>query len=492
MSAPRAALFVTDSRSSFRELAELARLLQESGAWSSAICIVCDGVAEAAEVATHRAAGVVCVDMLEGGQEIVPVETVRHSHRRIPVRRLLHQVRRRLPVSDLALRSMRQVLYLRRSRALMDRFRPDLVVLSEQNVEGMSSAVVRAAHETAAVVAILPNTLATASEPAQTYASNPAHAVRGLSNRLIARLYPRWVHEHEGRRLLRLPAAGVLATQWLGLAPPLPWQINSGDADAILIESAAVWRYFARAGLPPDRLRLTGTPSADRLARGMAEARGRRAQLCERLGIDPLLPLVLTALPPNQLDVRAQTCDFGSYTDLLRDWIDTLAAAGACNLVLSLHPRSRIDSVRPFEGPAVRIATEPVIDLIPSCDLFAASVSATIRWAIACGKPVLNFDVYRYRYDDYSSVEGVVTVESREAFAREAQRMLSEPAHLASLARKQEAAAPDWGRLDGGAAGRILALFDEMTARRQPGVPSGPTAALPAATSTPAPDPQSR
>lgn len=464
MGALRTALFVTDSRSSFRELAEVARLLQASGSWSAVICIVCDGVAGEEDLSAQRTAGIAGVDMVRAVEEHPHVRVARRRTRlRMLLRPLVRSARRLVPLPDFAWRSARQVLQLRRSRLLMRRVRPDLVVLCEENVEGVSAPIVRAAHEASAMVAILPNTIATAAEPAQTYSSNPAHALRGLSNRIVARLYPRWVHVHEGRPLLRLPAAGVLAVEWLGLAPPLPWQINSGAADAILIESPAVWRYFARAGLPPEKLHLTGTLSTDQLAQGVAEAPERRARLCERLGLEPGRPLLLCALPPNQLDVRAHVCDFASYEDLLRFWVETLAGAGGCNLVLSLHPRSRVDPVRGLEGPTVRIAEGPVIDLIPLCDLFVASVSATIRWAIACGKPVLNFDVYRYHYDDYRGVEGVVTLEDREAFAHEARRMLSEPEHLANLARRQVAAAPDWGRLDGEAGTRILALFEEMT-----------------------------
>ncbi len=36
------------------------------------------------------------------------------------------------------------------------------------------------------------------------------------------------------------------------------------------------------------------------------------------------------------------------------------------------------------------------LSLVPLCSLYVASVSATIRWAIACGKPVVNYDVYRF------------------------------------------------------------------------------------------------
>ena len=524
----RTALFVADSRGSFRELAEVARLLQASGSWSCAICLASHGIAGDDELAACRSEGIACVDML--GERYVPpsangvthpfLQTLvtrllagpRRAWQRLrarlrplvpeslvpPLRRVLasrcvaalrraasHLERsayhaltrlvtpatrdavflRLLRTSGIAWQIQRRSLVLRWSRALTDRIRPALVVLCEDNVEGVSAPIVRAAHEASAIVAIQPNTIATAAEPAETYWGNPAHSLDRWSNRVVARLYPRWVYTHRGRALLRLPAAGVLAAEWLGLAPPLPWQINSGGADVILAESEAVRRYFARAGLPADRLRLTGTLAADRLARGMAEAPRRRERLRAALGFSGDRPVVLCALPPNQLDVRASACCFARYEDLLAFWIETLAKSGECDVVLSLHPRSRRDPVRHFEGPRVRIAEEPVVDLIPACDVFVASVSATIRWAIACSKPVLNYDVYRYHYDDYAGVDGVVTIDDREEFAREAARMLTDPDHRARLARRQAAAAADWGTLDGRAAERIRALFDEFTSK---------------------------
>lgn len=530
--ASRTALFVTDSRSSFRELAEVARLLQSSGTWSSTICIVCDGVAQDGELLACRSEGIACVDMLGDAykphtsnfgsmlrrrfasietapESLLPSEeaverfssparargihldSARTLMRRAPlgrVRTLVGRavadfllccgqvvarvissssrdaIRRLVGARSLVLQLLKRRIQLDWARLLMRRSTPDLVVLCEDNVEGVSALVVKAAHEAAAAVAIIPNTIATATEPAEAYWSNPDHALDRWSNRLVASLYPNWVHAHKKRALLRLPAASVLAVEWLGLAPPLPWQINSGAADAIVVESTAIKRYFGKAGLPPTKLRLTGTLSTDRLAEGLAEAERRHARLCEQLDLVPGRPIVLSALPPNQLDVRAANCDFDCYDDLVRFWVETLAQSDGWNVVLNLHPRSHAGPVRHFEGPHVRITQAPVIDQIPLCDLFVASVSATIRWAIACSKPVLNFDVYRYGYDDYAGLEGVVTLNDRHAFAREARRMLAEPDHLASLARRQASAAADWGQLDGRSGARLLRLFDELTA----------------------------
>lgn len=532
MGARQTALFITDSRSSCRELMEVARLLQASGAWACALSVVCDGVLDETEVAACGAEGIACVDML--GATYAPTRPregrapahpgframVRHSlqafenallegisrsavlaslaraarQRGIPLgwartlllrafsalaeagdflaratasSRVRSTMLRLLRAQNLAWQVQRRRLQLAWARLLMRRLRPDLVLLCEDNVEGTSPLFIKAAHEAGAAVAILPNTIATAVEPAETYWDNPDHSLERWSNRLAAHLYPRWVYEHRGRRLLRLPAAGVLAVEWLGLAPPLPWQINSGAADAIVIESLAVERYFRRAGLPPQRLRRTGALSLDRLGAALSDAQARRARLCERLGLQPDRPLVLSALPPNQLDVRAGHCGFEDYDALLRFWVGSLAGAGDWNLVLNLHPRSREEDVRPLEGPRIRIAREPVIELIPLCDLFVASVSATIRWAIACGKPVLNFDVYRYGYDDYDGVAGVRTLTDPAAFADTARRLASEPELLADLARRQQACAAEWGELDGRSGGRMMRLFEELAATRR-------------------------
>ena len=60
----------------------------------------------------------------------------------------------------------------------------------------------------------------------------------------------------------------------------------------------------------------------------------------------------------------------------------------------------------------MRIAARKTSELVPLCDLYVASVSSTIRWAIACGKPVVNYDVYRYRYTDFISLDGVLIIDS--------------------------------------------------------------------------------
>ena len=110
--------------------------------------------------------------------------------------------------------------------------------------------------------------------------------------------------------------------------------------------------------------------------------------------------------------------------------------------------------------------------MVPACDIYVASISSTIRWAIACGKPVLNYDVYRYRYTDFLNVPGVLATEEQAEFRAMLQHLVDDPGYRRCLAGKQGTVASHWGLLDGRAGERMLALVDQLAgiphAQREP------------------------
>ncbi len=66
-------------------------------------------------------------------------------------------------------------------------------------------------------------------------------------------------------------------------------------------------------------------------------------------------------------------------------------------------------------------------------------------------------------YRDYEGVPGVFTVSEQQAFVDIIQTLTGDPARLGEAAAAQEAVREQWGRLDGGAAGRLLALVDGLS-----------------------------
>lgn len=346
------------------------------------------------------------------------------------------------------------------ANALIDRLRPALIVLPEDNVEYATAALIHAGHQRGVPSVIVPYTLADALEPAEAYHESREHRLdlSRLLHRIIRRHFPRWIFRHRDRELIRLPGESVVGKEWLGLAPPLPWVLNSGAADRIAVESETVRAYYAGRGLPERQLIVTGGLRHDALAARRAGAAQERAALLERLRLPPERRLVLCALPPDQHPASRPGCEFAAYPELLHAWAESLGRCGA-NVVVNPHPRLDLDSVRFIEQHGVRLVEGDIAALLPLCDVFVASVSATICMALALGIPILNWDVYLFCYQDFTDEPDVRTVESRARFEQVLAGLLAQEPD-------RERARPNarWGVLDGGAGRRLMALFDELTA----------------------------
>jgi hypothetical protein len=326
------------------------------------------------------------------------------------------------------------------------------------------AAYIAAGHEAGVPSVVVPSFMAATREWAEAMANNPDYQTRRWSNRVAAKLYPRWVHEHGGTRLIALPSEQLLAREWLGLAPPRPWTLHSGFADAIALESPAVRDYCLREGLPEGQLVVTGSVDHDLMVEALGERSRRRAELCERLGLPAERRMLLTALPPDQLYGRGRKdCDFRTYAELVEFWMDSVARPSGFNVIVSLHPSVKREDWGHIEQGRAKIADDKISTLMPLCDLFVASISATIQWAIACGRPVLNYDVYRYRYPDYVGLEGVIATEEQGEFVAAIDRLASDANFFEELAAHQARNAPAWGTLDGRAGSRLMALFDRLT-----------------------------
>jgi hypothetical protein len=132
------------------------------------------------------------------------------------------------------------------------------------------------------------------------------------------------------------------------------------------------------------------------------------------------------------------------------------------NVVLRPHPRLTDEEIGHLENFGVKVSRWDTATLVPLCDLFVASVSATIRWAIACGKPVVNYDVYQMHYEDYKNVDGVLTVFSKKDFSQSITRLTSDAAYYQQVSKLQKKEMSKWGRLDGKSSERMLKLFDDV------------------------------
>jgi hypothetical protein len=187
--------------------------------------------------------------------------------------------------------------------------------------------------------------------------------------------------------------------------------------------------------------------------------------LCQSLGLNNDRPIILSALPPDSIYMGRPECDFQKYDDLVEFWCKTISSIPGYQHIVALHPSVRYEDMRHIEDFGLRIARIPTMDVVPLCDIFVASISSTIQWAIACEKPVLNYDVYRYRYTDYQNVGGVITIEEKHDFLRLLKLLTSNTDFYERTKSAQTEFVQQWGRLDGKAGERLQDLFLSVISR---------------------------
>jgi glycosyltransferase involved in cell wall biosynthesis len=268
---------------------------------------------------------------------------------------------------------------------------------------------------------------------------------------------------HKGRLLLRANPGLIHALERRNLVPANPWMTNSGYVDRIAVESERMLDVYRKAGFPEQQLVLTGSCADDLLHAVLREKEARRDALCRDLGLPNDRPILLSALVPDQLGSGVPCCEFADYAALVEFWVKTLAAwAHKMNVVLKINPRYRREEFLYLEQWGATVAPHDTIELVPLAEVYVTSISSTLRWAAACGIPSINYDVYHYRYGDFTDVAGIVHVEKKAEFSAAVARLVTDEAHRAQLRRLQRGEAQSWGRLDGKSMDRLVSLFDEL------------------------------
>jgi hypothetical protein len=366
-------------------------------------------------------------------------------------------------ISARALRDVvRPPWLLRTYRKLLRHHEVDLVVVTEDSVAGRSRALVATAARMGVPVLLLPFTIPNPHEAARILGRGSAYQAGALA-RMLATLRPEWLLQVPEGRLIRVPVLQAIMTEIVAIAPKQPWIDNTGPA-IIGVESRAMQRLYRSMGVPDAQLVLTGSLADDVLELSMREREQRRSTLRERFRLNDK-PLLLCALPPDQLSRGGAISEFASYQELLQAWTKALVSvADRFAVVVRPHPRVDEAMLAPLRQAGLAICWDDTAQLVPLCDLYVAAISATIRWAIACGKPVLNYDVYGYRFDDYVGVDGILNVYDITAFNQTLTSLADEPGRLQSLTASQVSASPDWGHLDAGSALRVKALVARLLA----------------------------
>lgn len=369
----------------------------------------------------------------------------------------------------------------------LERLLPDVVLLSEDVVGADLPVMIRAAHQRGVPVLIIPYTIADQSEVKEALAPNRQYWLANYFNWLALFVAPHWVVRYQGRRLVRLPITFLLAQRRRDLEPPDPWMMNSGESDAIALESQRMLDYYLERGFREEPLRVTGAVYEDAMVSRCNRRRELLAGLCREYSFDPAKPLIVVSGPPNQLGTVREDCEFQDFGALCDSVSDALEAQGSThNVLICMHPNFRDQAFR-FADRGLAVYRGDMADVAPLCELFIAFASATLRWAIALGIPAINYDIFRYGYTEFDEAGGTVRVSRSSEFSKVLMRACGEPDYYRELHDRQREAQSYWSAADGQSSERVRALVDELIERRQGDRPDAQPSGEAALLSTPRP-----
>lgn len=379
---------------------------------------------------------------------------------------------------------------MRELGALFDAFDPAIVISGQDYPLSITTLAAKVAADRGIATAIIPFSMTpTTKEIAESFFGARVNELRSKPLlRAAERVAPHWLHRYRGRTYTRLPLAEALASDALGLTPPQPWTPNSGRG-IVFAPSRQGYDYCVSAGIAESQLRLAGALWGDRIGKLAGSLSQRREELLREVMIfenfarnvargtrgpkhvnsilsDPVsddVRLLVFSWPPDQAPRRPTGfSDFVALSDALIEMLLSLALAAPVKVVVSLHPTlvgGPIDASLRRAG--LYVADRPLFEIIDCADIFCATVSSTLLWALHCGIPAVNFDIYRYGYAEFRSA-GMCEATTLPQLRSEFFRLIGDPGYRESVSKAMLATRDYWTMSDGRSRERIIALLSGL------------------------------
>ncbi|HBA1636560.1 TPA: hypothetical protein J8X10_003026 [Legionella pneumophila] len=338
----------------------------------------------------------------------------------------------------------------------------NLIILPEDIVGNITPLIIKSGHSLKIPSLILPYTIANQSEAFQALKDRDEFQVKYHTfNKIIGLFCRSWVMKDDTRKVLRLPAEHVLGHLITRASPPDPWMMNSGYANIIAIENEKMFEYYRNSGIPASKMKITGACYDDNLAYYYLNKKDERKKLYRELGIENNKPFFLLGGFPNQITANPPRFDFKDAEDAVNFIVDCIEVFKQdYEIIFRPHP-NYLELSDLFAKKNILVTQIDTARLVALSDIYLAFASATIRWAIACGIPTINYDMFYYDFSDYKNVNGVLNACTKEEF-KLAVNTMKQLEHFMVIKKQLDTEKRKWGNLDGKSTHRINDLVKEL------------------------------
>lgn len=276
-------------------------------------------------------------------------------------------------------------------------------------------------------------------------------------------LVKRWIYRkhakqaklvEDGTMYFYLPEV-MMGLGMFGSLSENPWMIGNGLLDVMCIDNNRNKKTCMAQGVSEKKLKIVGDIQYDALHVSYSDSTSIRNRLLEKYGMEKDRQTIILAMPQlaehKLIDWDRHWQEIGFLVSGLED-IDR-------NLLISLHPKAAKHEYEFLEkARRCRILDEPLKDVLPVADLFLATFSSTVLWAVLCGVKTVVVDFYDFNYDTFDHLNSISIVQDKTIFVETVLRKLDNKVDFES----------DWSELskdivfDGSTISRYCDIIEEI------------------------------
>jgi len=249
------------------------------------------------------------------------------------------------------------------------------------------------------------------------------------------------------------PAFTIWEASAKGALLPNPWILGGGICDLILVSGQDEFQRNIDEGVDPQRLLITGLRSHDLLFKSLKKKEELRREIYQKYSLSQNEKLLIASLPSL---AEHGWLDKDQHQKEIHFLLKTFMSIKA-NCLISLHPRidpEQYDFIGHDYG--LKISNEPLGNILAAADVFTASFSSTIEWAVLLGIPAVVVDFYGFNYDIYDHFEGVSIINVKSSLQDKYQTLLSDSKKWLQASKKQIDSSGNLSPFDGRCTDRII------------------------------------
>jgi hypothetical protein len=219
------------------------------------------------------------------------------------------------------------------------------------------------------------------------------------------------------------------------------------------VEGKTTKERHVSLGVASEKVLITGHRSHDDLYELFQRREELRNDLVARYNLDPDQRLLI--LSPPQLAEHG-LFDWAVHWKEIRFLCQAIHESHP-NGLISLHPKMQREQYMFIEDEySLPLAREPLSHILPAVDLFVATFSSTIPWAVLCGIPAIVVDFYNFDCTRYDFLKGVKVVKRKDELQPLIKRFVSDTMYYNLMVQEQLRQTKSLSPFDGKCTKRIL------------------------------------